>query len=326
MIESKHSYHFAIRPTIQFLIFLILTSQLCFACDNYDNNTEQILYSSIKASYKNKNIDIEKELDTLEADLISAGHLKSNTGSAYYAFFEEIVKRNDFSIFLNADKYTHIYQVKPTEMYSLDSLLKLKEIDSSQLSKSKTYKLSIKMKEVKASDDFSASQVAGGIIEILSPKDFDIPYFRAISLISIAYTLKINSEYISSSLQELKPLLIFKSQQLKAKIRENRPKMIITVTKDDEIVLNKKVISFIEMMTEVKTFIKKHGKEHWIELKNEKGTSYGFYFKVNNSINEVYDDLLNKKAVELFKKPYKSLSTSERKTINDFYPKNLKTD
>jgi len=167
------------------VIYILIALSFC-ACSSSENKVEQILLDCIRDTYKNLNIDIDAELNILETDLISAGYLKSNSEEAYYDFFENIANGSIPSI-AGGEKYLNILVVRPSELYvNLDCLEKLINLDSTKIVESKFFLLLQQMETLKMSGDISTSKVARTIIDVLSSKDFEIPYYRALALMTIA--------------------------------------------------------------------------------------------------------------------------------------------
>ncbi len=59
-----------------------------------------------------------------------------------------------------------------------------------------------------------------------------------------------------------------------------------------------------------------------IVLKNDKGTRYGFYLNVYNSIKKVYVDLWEVEAAKM-NKPFNELNYAQQKAIKEKYPFNV---
>jgi biopolymer transport protein ExbD len=57
-----------------------------------------------------------------------------------------------------------------------------------------------------------------------------------------------------------------------------------------------------------------------ISLKNDRGTSYDMYIKVQNELVAAYDELRDEKAMQKFGKKYDELEKEKQKAIKEIYP------
>ncbi|NLL29181.1 MAG: hypothetical protein GX259_10330 [Bacteroidales bacterium] len=110
---------------------------------------------------------------------------------------------------------------------------------------------------------------------------------------------------------------------IKKQVFSDLPKITIELTKNNEILLNKVIASKEIMIKELRSFLLKHGTNHYIKFVTHKKTSYSFYCEVQTCIFNVYTDLLNEKAIEIYNKSYEELNNIEKNKIDLFYPKNI---
>jgi hypothetical protein len=107
------------------------------------------------------------------------------------------------------------------------------------------------------------------------------------------------------------------------KSKEHAPQITIKLTKKNEIQLNKNIVSKEDMIKELRLFLLKNGANHIIKFENHKQTSYGFYCEIQNCIFNVYSDLKNEKAKEIYDRTYEELNNTEKYKIDSYYPKNI---
>lgn len=57
-----------------------------------------------------------------------------------------------------------------------------------------------------------------------------------------------------------------------------------------------------------------------VSLRNDRGTSYGMYIKVQNELTRAYNELRDDLAIQKFGKKYSELEEARRDAIKDIYP------
>ena len=295
------------------LIFTILIFLLAFDSFGQENESkiENILMNCLINSYQAKGVDIEDELSKLEKHLIENGDLKSKSGQAFYDFYKKVVSLNDIPTTLNYDKFEAIYKLNPNEYYSNDCLRELTRLDSLEVATSEYFLLNQKIQEVSQQGNISPSKISEAILSVLSPSDFERPYYRASGLLAIAWTS--NPETGKTELIEPKTIDY-----------SNFPIITIKASDKNEIIVNGETVNENKFETELTAFIRKNQSKHQIEFSSDKETAYGFYIKVQNSILEIYSSLRDEKAKEIFNKSYSNLTVDEQKKINEIYPTRIK--
>ena len=302
-----------VKKTIKLVFSLLIFFQVFSSFGQQNESTiENILLNCLTESYRVKAIDIEKELTKLEKYLVENGSLQSTSGQAIYDFYKQVISTNDITTILNYKRFDAIYKLNPNEYYSNDCLQKLTQLDSSEIANSKYYQLSFKMHEVAQERKVTPSKISEIITSVLSPSDFQKPYYRIIGLLAIAYTG--NSDFGQGD----------KNEQRKTINYSGFSNITIKASARNEIIVNGRTVDKNIFMTELAAFISKYQSKHLIELLSDNETSYGFYLKIQHSILEIYSSLRNKKAIEIFNKSYSDLTIDEQKQINEIYPISIK--
>ncbi|NBC82865.1 MAG: biopolymer transporter ExbD [Bacteroidetes bacterium] len=57
-----------------------------------------------------------------------------------------------------------------------------------------------------------------------------------------------------------------------------------------------------------------------ISLRNDRGTSYGMYIKVQNELTRAYNELRDELAIQKFGKKYEELEEAKKDAVKDIYP------
>jgi biopolymer transport protein ExbD len=301
-----------IKKTMKHIIPIALLFLSFSSCGQTKNNEiESILLGCLTKSYEEQQVDINKELDLLEKYLIESKSLKSSSGQSYFDFYQEIVRLNDIPATLDYDRFDNIYKLTPNQFYSTDCLEELKRLDSTAIANSKYNQMTVAIQQA-ADDEVSPSNIAKAITSVLTPSDFDKPYYRAVALLTIAYTanteIGLERQLITVDNED------FSSYEV----------MTITTTDKNQIILNGKTITQEELEKKLVEFIQTNKSNHQIQFQADKGTSYDFYLRVQETIKTVYNDLRVKLAKEKFNKSYNELNEDEQKEIREIYPFRLK--
>lgn len=301
-----------IKTTMRHIIPIALLFLSFSSCGQTKNNEiESILLDCLTKSYGEQQVNINKELDLLEKYLIESKSLKSSSGQSYFDFYQEIVRLNDIPATLDYDRFDNIYKLTPTQFYSADCLEELKRLDSTAIANSKYHQMTVAIQQA-ADDEVSPSNIAKAITSVLTPSDFEKPYYRAVALLTIAYTanteIGLERQLITVDNED------FSSYEV----------MTITTTDKNQIILNGKTITQEELEKKLVEFIQTNKSNHQIQFHADKGTSYDFYLRVQETIKTVYNDLRVKLAKEKFNKSYNELNEDEQKEIREIYPFRLK--
>ena len=83
---------------------------------------------------------------------------------------------------------------------------------------------------------------------------------------------------------------------------------------------NRRVQDDAEIVRLGKTFLKEHGKDTHFGLRHDRGTDYGAYRHIQTLLMQVYEEVRDEKALEVYGKPLQDLTADERSQINLLVP------
>ena len=83
---------------------------------------------------------------------------------------------------------------------------------------------------------------------------------------------------------------------------------------------NRRVQDDAEIVRLGKAFLKQHGKETHFGLHHDRGTGYGAYTRIQSLLKQVYEEVRDEKAQEVYGKRLQDLSADERAQINLLVP------
>lgn len=169
------------------LLFLIGFLFLFSSNQTENGEVESILYDCLIQRYQDEGVDVLKELDRLEDYLIEKEFLASSSGKAYHDFYKKVGETNRIPSQLDYKQFEGLYKIMPNDFYTKECLEQIEELDSTVVVNSKQYQMTTAMSELSGSD-LGPGKVAKATISVLNPADFDSPYFRALALLTIAYT------------------------------------------------------------------------------------------------------------------------------------------
>lgn len=289
------------------LIALILFSFISCG-QKKDYEIESILLDCLTQSYRDHNVDINKELYEIENYLIESKALESSSGKSYIEFYQEIVKFNDFPATMDFERFNNIFKLKPNDLYKLECLENLSDLDSTSIKNSRFLQMTIAIRNV-TSDNVSPSNIAEAILSVLNASDFDHPYYRAIALLSIASSCNSGK----ATLMQMNSTDSFET--------DNCQTVLVKLTEKNQIVLNgNNSVNQDELRKVLNDFIRLNKSNHLIQFQADKETSYAFYIIIQDLITAVYSDLRNDLAIKMFNKPFNELTGNQQKEIISTFP------
>ena len=282
-------------------------------CAQNDYQVEDFLYNCLNDKFESENINLKSEILDFEKYLIDNKYLKDNSGQDYVDFFTQIKKLNDIPAEIEPDRFERLSKIPMSEYYSASCIDKLTQFDSTVIRNSKYMELQIALKNQDYSNGFEPSIIAKGILESLTPKDFEHQYYKTISLLMIVFTSNIDSGIE----RQLPPL----SDTEKVESTISKDKTIrVFVKPDDTILLDNELIKLTDIKGKITEFIENNHPEHLIYLNADLGTSYGLYIKVQSEITSAYTDLRDKMSHKQYNKEYSELTETQMNEIKKIYP------
>ena len=282
-------------------------------CAQNEYQVEDFLYNCLIDKFDSEDIDLKSEIIDFEKYLIDKKYLNGKSGQDYVDFFTLIGKLNDIPSEIEPDRFERLSKIPISDYYSPSCIDKLSLFDSTVLRNSKYMALHTALKNQDYSNGLEPSIIARGILESLTTKDFERPYYKTISLLMIVFTSNIDS-----GIERQLPSL---TETEKAESTISKDKAIrVLVKPDDTILLANEPIKLTDIKGKITEFIEKHHPEHLIYLNAERGTSYNSYIKVQSEITSAYTDLRNELSHKLFDKDFSELTEIKMEEIKKTYP------
>lgn len=103
----------------------------------------------------------------------------------------------------------------------------------------------------------------------------------------------------------------------------------ILINSKDQLLVEGELLKITDLTELTKTFLTNNGvdprysispQKAIVSLKNDRGTSYSIYIKVQNELKRAYNELRNDEANARFNKNYEDLSPTDQKVIKTMYP------
>lgn len=174
---------------------LFVLSMCCaIGCTDSNYKVEDQIYSCLVTEYHKHGVDVEPLIDSLEHYYISQGVLIDNTGKSKFEFYKKIsetgkvptMKWHKF-----ADSVGQIMYFEP----QMNECLRNNNIDSVEVKNSKYSEL---MKAFHSVEKVNPQNASKAHIEVLTPKDFEHPYYRAHMIISFTRIYEREQSYLRS--------------------------------------------------------------------------------------------------------------------------------
>lgn len=181
---------------------------------------------------------------------------------------------------------------------------------------------------------FSPETVESIILQTLSPGDMEHPFYRYM-IINIIKEEAITSEDMAFGLE---PKIPPPDNDRYQHSNPGADKFIVFISEKDELFVNSERMSQTDMRTYLIQLLSTGCKQHemsmdslgtftgpnaLIHFRADAGTSYSFYVETRGIVDDVYRELRDRKAVEVFGKHFDDLIGTEASFIRDLVPKNI---
>ncbi|MEB2778380.1 hypothetical protein SYJ56_23930 [Algoriphagus sp. D3-2-R+10] len=163
---------------------------------------EMLRLECMNSTFAKNDIDLAVKLDSIEDYLILTGQLYDSSGEGYFDFFQLAGNAPDHFTILPKEMILPFLTISPKDFYQTSCRQDFNFVDSTFLAN----KLEAHLQKIQIDDrGFETNQIAQGLTQILSAKDFDRPYYRTLSLLSIVYgSLEETPATLNSLLQQNK--------------------------------------------------------------------------------------------------------------------------
>src|SRR5690554_5823739 len=160
----------------------LLVLSICFVIGFTESNykVEDQIYSCLVAEYHKQGVDVEPLLDSLELYYITQGVLTDNTGKSKFNFYKKISEAGKAPTMKWHKLADSVGQIMYFDQ-QINQCLSENNIDSTDINESKYSDL---LKSFHTIQEVNLKNAAKAHIEVLTPKDFEHPYYRAHMIIS----------------------------------------------------------------------------------------------------------------------------------------------
>lgn len=163
----------------------------------------------------------------------------------------------------------------------------------------------------------------------------ELQEINAGSMADIAFLLLIFF-LVTTTIDSDKGLQILLPPKLENNSETVRPKkrnvLNILVNGNDQLLVRGELLQLADLTEEVKKHVSNNNRDEKysespakaiVSIKNDRGTSYSMYIRVQNEMKRAYNELRNEESIRVYGKPYDKLSESEQKRINKVYPQKI---
>jgi len=286
------------------LLFLFLSFGLKGIAQN-NKSEETIRYICLEETFQSLGVNIEEELAKLESYLIQTKQLKDSSGKSYFHFYDKIGLSNEY------------FSVVPyQEFTNLQAAQYLKAFNRNCLSKFDTINQGLKVNQLSASIAYLASKeetldpttISKTITATLSPEDFNLPYFRALFLLTIANTS------FDASPNNLNQVLQLTTNQSECTI------IPIRFTSTNEWLLSEEKLSEDELLRFLEHQLAQNPKHFCIKITAAKESIHAPYQALKDRIYQLYESYRKNISLRLWQKEYSQLTLSQRIQLEQSMP------
>lgn len=175
-------------------LLLLLTIASAYGCLDSKYTVEDELYSCLEAEYYKQGIDVEPLIDSLENYYISQDVLIDKTGKSKFDFYKEISETGKVPTMEWHKLTDSVGQIMYFEN-QMNACLNRSAIDSTAINNSVYSELMNNFHSIK---EVNPQNAAKAHIEVLTPVDFEHPYYRAHMIISFTRVFDREKAYIRS--------------------------------------------------------------------------------------------------------------------------------
>lgn len=298
---------------MRLLLCIILFIELSLTANSQEvKDIEKVLYDCLNSSFLEKGVNLNNTLTEFENYLLKERILEADAGQSYYDFFKSISNGGKPFESLKVNGFDCLRRLSPKNYYPTVCLKEILNIDSTVVAQSQYFQVIQKLQQISFDGSVALSNIAQTIISVLSPVDFEKPYYRAISLLAIVNLTKLETGIMNH--------LTFKDSRKSLEVSSVKVK----TTENSEIEYNEKVIDVEQLSERLESYIEKNRENHQIILEASRETPYVFYLKVQSCLLEVYKRLREKEANKTYKKVFENLKQEEKEEIMKKYPQNIK--
>jgi hypothetical protein len=290
------------------LFIVIIVSQPVFS-QEANQDVEKFLYNCLEESFKKEGVDLDYELDRLEKFFIQNGDLSDSSGDSYFGYFLKIQLKKDILLAVPPpeEDFVELLKLDPSSYYSEDCLEKLRQMNSQAVQGSSYFSMSKALAALNP-ETISPAEVSRAISEVLNVEDFETPFYRALTLLTML-NLASSDPMVSEPTTEFDEADYFI--------------IPIFISGIDELFLSKRSITIEDFRLELAGLIKEHA-DYYMILEFDRKSSYNFYTSIRKEIANILGSFAEEASRTLYDREYSALDEAQRLQIDMRYPFRIK--
>ena len=275
-----------------------------------DKPFEDAVYTCILESYFTQGVDLEKELDILEQQMIKEGLLGGTSGQDKIDYYQRAIESAEFPTLEKREVMDVLYSF-PEGIGSLGVCKEdLATQDSLAFQKSTLFLLIHRMEETaKQNGHLDMSTVIETLVETLSAEDLEHPLFRAYTLLTFVTSTERDEVYI----RELP------EKHVDPESKETCD-LTIKITHENNITINGVQLLDEDYLIFLDSFVRSVDNDSLTFcLHFFKTTTYEAYINARSIIDAVHDSLKSESSYQQYGRDFGQLNSEEQKTIENMY-------
>ena len=325
---------------MKYISLIILCSLICLKGVSQNYDYEDNLINCLYGASESAGFNLKLEFSKFENYLIQQKILSDRTGQSYYDIYSSIKDTDDVnfeidyslpdSVGKNFD--SNLFQ----QIFQACSKVDNETLENELYLNSRLFELN-KAIENSRLESISPGSVAGVIIDVLTPSDFEHDYYKFTTILTI---ITLNS--LETGLERQLPTLeeventerILERNNLKIHVSTNKDSIYVdsVLTSIDELplIIEKKLLSDNTVssnpekkIVEIELIGECYQTQLVISLTNDSKALYSTYILTQNMIIKAYNKVRNLMSLQYFEADWNNLDENQKKAIRKLIPKRV---
>lgn len=298
--------------------FFFIMSFLILQNEGLAQSIEEKLYECLDHYYEEKGIDFDSELNDLESYLIQTEQIEGVSGKSYYNFYSKITSNKEISTNIDRERFKTLLDNHNFNYTNTDNCRSsISQFHVEQIAKSKFFLLQQKLDNIRNRSDLklTPATISSAIVEVLSPSDFETPFYRASALLTVLF--------ISDSTSDTEVNSEDPDHNKHGEDYSSYETFEIILKDDHNIYVGDKITDLKDLPKILEPFIRENLPEQHIVIEVSKNASYRVFSNLLDTVSSVYRIIRNDESLGKFKTRFDELSLSQRDSVEILIPKNI---
>lgn len=292
------------------LIKIFLVSCIILGCNAQESSIEDKLYACLVSHYTEQGIDLNESLDSIENYLVEKHILKSKDGLGKIKYYQEIINSGEIPGIMRTSLMDRLAEIYPLKNHTENCIFKTYKLDSVQYMKSTFFQISEKVKkEVDEMGELNPAIVTRALLNHLTAKDLEHPYYRAQMLLSYVLVADKDEAYIRQ----------FPKQKVERNVNTKNA-FIIDVISRSELQVNGQHMNEKDLEKALLDYLKTFDKTTCVQINTKVNTEYSYLSSINSLVEGAFLKYWDLIALREKRINFQSLNSIDQDKIKGRYP------